>query len=128
MLWCWEHLYQFRPTFKEVKQELTSFQASLKQSQTDSNQENSDQNQGTVDLKCTLCEEQLTSSILLEQHEVNVHGYITKQTLENNERNLTLVPTTSTGDFLEEWNKTHSLSSHKFFFKILISPIISIET
>ena len=37
MLWCWEHSYQDRPTFTQVKQELSIFQASRERSQICSN-------------------------------------------------------------------------------------------
>ena len=43
MLWCWEHLYQFRPSFTEVKEELKSFQTSQQQFNIDSNQNNPNQ-------------------------------------------------------------------------------------
>ena len=32
LLWCWEQLYHFRPTFSEIQQELTDFQTSPQQS------------------------------------------------------------------------------------------------
>lgn len=31
MLWCWEQLYQFRPSFSEVKMELENFQSNQQQ-------------------------------------------------------------------------------------------------
>ena len=52
MLRCWEQLYQFRPTFSEIKRDLKMFQSNQQQSMRSSDhvhQENSDQtnpNQG----------------------------------------------------------------------------------
>ena len=43
MMWCWEQLYQFRPTFKEVKAELKAFQESQQQFQINPSQEFSSQ-------------------------------------------------------------------------------------
>ena len=43
MMWCWEQLYQFRPTFTEVKEELKAFQESQEQFQTNPNQDFSSQ-------------------------------------------------------------------------------------
>ena len=54
MMWCWEQLYQFRPTFYEIKRDLKMFRSNQEQSLISSDrvhvhQENSDQtnpNQG----------------------------------------------------------------------------------
>ena len=54
MMWCWEQLYQFRPTFNEIKRDLKMFRSNQEQSMISSDrvhvhQENSDQtnpNQG----------------------------------------------------------------------------------
>ena len=54
MMWCWSELYQFRPTFNEIKRDLKMFRSNQEQSMISSDhvhvhQENSDQtnpNQG----------------------------------------------------------------------------------
>ena len=116
MLWCWEQLYQHRPTFATIKEELETFletqyqqnnsnQESSSQEKSDKNNSEQDQscksksdselsnqnqsqdieenqqqsqNQTNSVFKCTLCEETMTSQVFLEEHEVNVHGFISK--------------------------------------------------
>ena len=98
MLWCWKQLYQFRPTFSEVKNELKKFQLSQEESQACSNQENSNQiqsneensdqhhpeieNSGNSSNKyfvCEFCHERKLSSKDLETHLLSVHGDLEAQ-------------------------------------------------
>ena len=103
MLWCWEQLYHFRPTFSEVKNELKEFQLSQKKSQagsnqehsnqTQSNEENSDQhhpqiensdNSSNKDFVCEFCHERKLSSEALETHLLKVHGDLEAQNAKGN--------------------------------------------
>ena len=43
MLWCWQLLYQSRPTFTQIKQELNNFEEHQQQSKNDSFQDESNQ-------------------------------------------------------------------------------------
>ena len=42
MMWCWKQLYQLRPTFSEIKRELTQFQSKQSVAQINPVQEQSD--------------------------------------------------------------------------------------
>ena len=103
MMWCWEQLYQFRPSFSEVKKELKNFQSSQRKSQARSNQEhsiqiqsneeNSDQhhseiensdNSSNKDFICEFCQEKKLSSEALETHLLSVHGDLGAQYAKGN--------------------------------------------